>query len=60
MLFERKKGEHVKFKKFERKIKSVFFIYADFKSILVPEDNPKLNRNEYSQISTICYFQLSL
>ena len=60
MLFERKKSEHVKLKKFERKIKSVFIIDADFKSILVPEDNPKLNRNECSQISAICCFQLSL
>ena len=30
-----KKGEHVKFKDFERKIKSPFMIYADFESILV-------------------------
>ena len=31
--------EHVKFKNFERKIKSLFMIYADFESVLVPEDN---------------------
>ena len=36
-----KKGEHVKFKNFERKIKWSFMIYADFESILVPEDNGK-------------------
>ena len=41
-----KKGEYVKFKNFERKIKSAFMIYADFESILVPEDNRKLNPNE--------------
>ena len=29
-------GEYVKFKNFERKIKSPFMIYADFESILVP------------------------
>ena len=34
-----KKGEYVKFKNFESKIKSPFMIYADFESILVPEDN---------------------
>ena len=41
-----KKGEYVKFKTFERKIKSPFMIYADFESILVPEDNGKQNPNE--------------
>ena len=40
------KGEYVKFKNFERKIKSPFMIYADFKSSLVPEDNVKENSNE--------------
>ena len=34
-----KKVEYVKFKIYERKIKSSFTIYADFESILVPEDN---------------------
>ena len=33
-----KKGEYVKSKSFDRKIKSPFMIYADFESILVPED----------------------
>ena len=37
-----KKGEYVKFKIFERRIKSPFMIYADFKSILVPQ----VNRNQ--------------
>ena len=41
-----KKGEYIKFKNFERKIKSTFMIYADFESILLPEDNGKQNPNE--------------
>ena len=41
-----KKGEYVKFKNFERKIISPFMIYADFKCILVSEDNGKQNPNE--------------
>ena len=41
-----KKGEYVKFKNFERKIKSPFMICAYFESILVPEDNEKQNPNE--------------
>ena len=41
-----KKGEYVKFKKFERKIKSPFMIYPSFESILVPENNGKQNPNE--------------
>ena len=36
-----KKGEFVKFKNYESKIKSPFIIYADFESILVPENNGK-------------------
>ena len=39
-----KKSEYIKFKKFGRKIKSSFMIYADFESILVPEDNGKQNQ----------------
>ena len=42
-----KKGEYVKFKHYERKIKKPFKIYADFKSILVPEDNGKKNPEEF-------------
>ena len=38
-----KKGEYVKFKNCKNKIKSQFLIYADFESILVPEDNGKRN-----------------
>ena len=41
-----KKREYVKFKNFERKIKSQFMIYADFESIPMPEDNGKQNPNE--------------
>ena len=40
------KGKYVKFKNYERNIKSPFIIYADFRSILVPEDNRKQNPNE--------------
>ena len=36
-----KEGEYVRFKNYERKIKSPFMICADFESILVPEDNGK-------------------
>ena len=31
---------------YERKIKSLFMIYADFESILVPENNEKQNLNK--------------
>ena len=41
-----KKGEYVKLKHYEKKIKSQFIIYADFESILVPEDNEKQNPEE--------------
>ena len=41
-----KKGKYVKFIDCERKIKSPLKIYADFESILVPEDNGKQNPNE--------------
>ena len=41
-----KNDEYVKFKNLEKKIKSQFMIYADFESILVPENNGKQNSNE--------------
>ena len=41
-----KKGEYVKFKNSERKVKSPFMIYTDFESTLVPEDNGQQNPNE--------------
>ena len=51
-----KKCEHVKFKNYERKIKSAFIIYADFESILVPEDNGKQNPKEsYTNIKNIAF-----
>ena len=40
------KGEYVKVKNFERKVKSPFMVYAHFESILVPEDNGKQNPNK--------------
>ena len=41
-----KKGEYVKFKNYERQIKSPLIIYADFESILVPENIGKQNLDE--------------
>ena len=38
-----KKGDYVKFKNYERKIKSSFIVYADFETILVPKDDGKQN-----------------
>ena len=49
-----KKGEYIKFRSYERKIKSLFIIYADFTSILEPGNNEKQNPEEsflYEQIS---------
>ena len=43
------KGEHFRFKNYERKIKPPFVIYADFESILVPGDNEKQNPNESNE-----------
>ena len=41
-----KKGKYVKFTNYERKIKPLFIIYADFESVLVPEDNGKQHPEE--------------
>ena len=41
-----KKGKYVKFKNYERKIKSPFTIFAEVQSILKPEDNGKQNPKE--------------
>ena len=41
-----KKGEHVRFKNYERKVKSPFMIYAHFDSILASEDTGKQNLDE--------------
>ena len=40
------KSEHVKFKNYERKLKSPFIIYAEFESILVSKDNGKQIQGE--------------
>ena len=36
-----KKGDYVNFKNYERRIKSLFIIYVNFESVLVPKDNGK-------------------
>ena len=36
-----RKGKFINFKNFGRKIKLLFMIYADFESILIPENNGK-------------------
>ena len=41
-----KKRKYTKLKNYKRKIKSPFIIYADFESILVPEENRKPNQEE--------------
>ena len=41
-----KQSEYVKFRNHQKKIKLPFIIYADFESILVPEDNVKQNPEE--------------
>ena len=41
-----KNDEYVRFKNYERNIKSPFVIFADFENILVPEDNTKLDPSE--------------
>ena len=38
-----KKDKYVTFKNYQRKINSPYMIYADFESILMPEDNGKQN-----------------
>ena len=40
------KGKHVILKNYEKNTKSLFMIYADFESILVPEENRKQNPDE--------------
>ena len=44
-----KKGEYVRLKSFERKMKFPFMIYADFESILVQKDDGKQNPDESYQ-----------
>ena len=50
-----KKGEYVRFKFYERKIKSPFMIYVDFKSILVPEHNGKQNLDEQTYVKNMLF-----
>ena len=42
-----KKGEYIRFKYYERKIKVPFLIYTDFVKILVPADNRRQNPEGY-------------
>ena len=42
-----KKGEYVRLKNYERKMKSPFIIDANFGRILVPEHNGKQNPDEF-------------
>ena len=44
-----KKGEYVRLKSFERKMKFPFMIYVDFESILVQKDDGKQNPDESYQ-----------
>ena len=50
-----KKGEYIKFKNYERKIKQPFIIYAYFEEILVPESY----RNKY-QKHIACSYEYKL
>ena len=46
MIKTPKKVEHVTFRIYKSKIKSPFIYYADFESILVPEDKGKQNQDD--------------
>ena len=55
-----KKGDYVKLKNHDRKIKLPFMTYADFQSILVPENNGKQNpkesyKNKYQKFIACSY-----
>ena len=41
-----KKANEIKLKNYEKKTKSLFMIYADFESNLLPEGNGKKNSEE--------------
>ena len=47
-----KKGKYVRLKYYERNIKSSFMVYADFESILIPEDNGRQNPESLVQTNT--------
>ena len=59
-----KKGEYVRFKNYDWKIKSLFMIYVDFESVLVPEDNGKQNlyesytNNHQNHVACNCVYKL--
>ena len=57
-----KKGDYIKFKNYERKLKSPFMINVDFETVLVPKDNgkQKSRRIPYKQISITYWLQLWL
>ena len=57
-----KKGDYIKFKNYERKLKSPFMINVDFETVLVPKDNgkQKSRRILYKQISITYWLQLWL
>ena len=55
-----KRGEYVKFKNYERKLKSPFIIYPDFESILVPENNGKQNPEESCANKYACSYGCKL
>ena len=55
-----KKSEYVQFKNYDRKINPPFIIYADFESILVPENNryedpEESYTNNYQKQIACCY-----
>ena len=53
-----KKGEYVKLRNCERKIKSLSIIYADFEIILVTKDNGKQNpEGSYTNIKNLSYIK---
>ena len=59
-----RKVEYANFKNYERKTKPPFMNYADFESILVPEDNGKKNpegscSNKY-QYHVACWYGYKL
>ena len=43
------KDEYLRFKNYEKKIKSLLASYTDFESVLVPEDKQKQNLGEFSR-----------
>ena len=52
-------GIYVKFKNYERKTKSLFIIFADFESILVPENSDESYTNK-CQKHVLCSYGSTL